>query len=277
MGNSNPVIATRNGATRHGNDTAFAVPRPAKIYRQASRYGVTRGAARPILIVEDDALLREVLRDYFAAEEGFSVFTADTLESADKAIAGAAGQFNAIMLDVALPDGDGRDYCMKLRREGHAMPIIMLTGAKDETDVVRGLDSGANDYVGKPFVWNELLARLHVHLRLFERSDAAIFFIGPYTFRPGKKVLQEISGNRRIPLTTMETAVLKLLYCAGPKTVDRHRLMTEVWGYNSSATTHTLETHVYRLRQKIEINPANPAILLSEVGGYRLDAGVAAA
>jgi len=149
------------------------------------------------------------------------------------------------------------------------MPIIMLTGANEETDVVRGLDSGASDYIAKPFRASELLARLHAQLRSFERSEQAEFAVGPYTFRPAKKLLQDLARNKRIRLTDKETAVLKYLY-RSDAAVNRQILMHEVWGYNAAVTTHTLETHIYRLRQKIEADPARPSLLVTEGGGYRL-------
>jgi DNA-binding response OmpR family regulator len=180
-------------------------------------------------------------------------------------------RFDAVILDVGLPDGDGRDYCVRLRGEGHRMPIIMLTGSNAENDVVRGLDSGANDYISKPFRLAELLARLRAQLRSFESSEDAVFAIGPYMFRPAAKLLQDPGRGRRIRLTEKEAAILKFLYRAGTHAVARQVLLNEVWGYNASVTTHTLETHIYRLRQKIEPDPGNARLLITEGGGYRLD------
>ncbi len=224
---------------------------------------------RPILIVEDDEALVRALSDCLEESQDFIVKTAASIEEADRFLANDDTHFDAIILDIGLPDGDGRDYCARLRRQGHNMPIIMLTGANEETDVVRGLDSGASDYVAKPFRASELLARMRAQMRLFDRSEEAVFPVGPYTFRPAKKLLQDVATNKRIRLTDKETAVLKFLY-RSESAVNRQILMHEVWGYNSAVTTHTLETHIYRLRQKIEPDPANPSLLVTEGGGYRL-------
>ena len=224
---------------------------------------------RPILIVEDDETLRNMLTEYLDETREFVVSTAADLEAADKILANEDAHFDAVILDIGLPDGDGRDYCARLRRQGHSMPIIMLTGAIEETDVVRGLDSGAGDYIAKPFRAAELLARLRAQLRIFDRSEQVVFPVGPYTFRPAKKMLHDSAKNRRIRLTDKETAVLKYLY-RSEAAVNRQILMHEVWGYNSTVTTHTLETHIYRLRQKIEADPTNPSLLVTEGGGYRL-------
>jgi len=226
---------------------------------------------RPILIVDDEEALRETLSDQLAVDGEFAVTQAGSIAEAELAITAKEGRFDAIILDIGLPDGDGRDYCARLRRSGVKIPIIMLTGADEETDVVRGLDSGANDYIAKPFRLAELLARIRAQLRTFENSEDAVFTIGPYTFRPSAKLLQEPARNRRIRLTEKEAAILKFLYRAGTKPVARQVLLNEVWGYNAAVTTHTLETHIYRLRQKIEPDPTNAKLLLTEGGGYRLD------
>ena len=228
-------------------------------------------AERPILVVDDDATLREALLDQLQLDGEFAVAEAGTVSEAEALMTGKDARFDAIILDVGLPDGDGRDLCALLRRQGLRMPIIMLTGSDDEADVVRGLDSGANDYIAKPFRLAELLARLRAQLRIFENSEDAVFTIGPYTFRPSAKLLHEPHKNRRIRLTEKEAAILKFLYRAGTRPVARQVLLNEVWGYNAAVTTHTLETHIYRLRQKIEPDPSNARLLVTEGGGYRLD------
>ncbi len=182
-----------------------------------------------------------------------------------------SGRCDAVLLDIGLPDGDGRELCIRLRALGLGMPIIMLTGADAEVDIVRGLDAGANDYIAKPFRLNELLARLRAQLRVFDNSEEAVFTIGPYTFRPSAKLLLEAVGKRKVRLTDKEAAILKFLYRANGQRVQRQVLLNEVWGYNAAVTTHTLETHIYRLRLKVEPNQKTPRMLLTEDGGYRLD------
>ncbi len=226
---------------------------------------------RPILIVDDDSALREMLAEQLGVAGEFVAVEAGSAAEAEASIAARGARFDAMILDVGLPDGDGRDLCAKLRRNGLKLPIIILTGSDDEMDVVRGLEAGANDYVAKPFRLAELFARLRAQLRMFENSEDAVFSIGPYTFRPSAKLLQEPQRNRRIRLTEKEAAILKFLYRAGTQPVARQVLLNEVWGYNAAVTTHTLETHIYRLRQKIEPDPTNARLLLTEGGGYRLD------
>ena len=113
------------------------------------------------------------------------------------------------------------------------------------------------------------MARMRAHLRQHETSDDASFRIGPYTFQPGAKQLVSADGAK-LRLTEKETAILRYLYRAGEQTVARDVLLKEVWGYNAAVTTHTLETHIYRLRQKIETDPAHAAMLVTDAGGYKL-------
>jgi DNA-binding response OmpR family regulator len=230
---------------------------------------------RPILIIEDDSALRNILAEQLAEDNEFQPIGVATLSEADASLGSETVRFHTVILDVGLPDGDGRDYCAKLRRQGHKMPIIMLTGSGGEMDIVRGLDAGANDYIVKPFRLQELTARIRSQLRGFENSDDAVFAIGPYLFRPAAKSLMEPKSNRRIRLTTKEVALLKFLHRAGDRVVDRQELLNAVWGYSASATTHTLETHVYRLRQKIERDPTDPRLLVTHRKGYRLNPATA--
>lgn len=230
--------------------------------------------ARPLLIVDDDATLRATLAEQLEVDGEFAPAEAGTAAEAEAKLTGPEARFDAVLLDIGLPDGDGRVLCARLRKAGLKVPIIMLTGADAESDVVRGLDAGANDYIAKPFRLNELLARVRAQLRVFDNSEDAVFLIGPYVFRPAAKLLLDQAKNRKIRLTEKEAAILKFLYRSGGKPVGRQVLLNEVWGYNSAVTTHTLETHIYRLRQKIEPDPGHARLLLTEGGGYRLDAAV---
>lgn len=223
---------------------------------------------KKILLVDDDSALRQSLAEQLQLLEEFETVEADRAFAALETA--RSGHFDIILLDVGLPDMDGRELCRLLRREGVRCPIIMLTGAGTDADAILGLDSGANDYVTKPFRLGVLLARLRAQLRQFEQSEDAVFTIGPYSFRPAAKMLVDEAANRKIRLTEKETAILKYLYRAGEKVVGRDVLLGEVWGYNAGVTTHTLETHVYRLRQKMERDPSNAEILVTEPGGYRL-------
>jgi len=225
------------------------------------------GPAKKILIVDDDETLREMLGEQFALHEEFSVSEAENAAEGINAVKNE--HFDLVLLDVDMPDMDGREACKVMRRNGYAGPIIMLTAEDSESATILGLDAGANDYVTKPFRFAVLLARIRAHLRQFEQSEEAVFRIGPYTFKPAQKMLIAEDG-RKIRLTEKETAILKYLYRAGDRVVSRDTLLHEVWGYNAGVTTHTLETHIYRLRQKIEREPSQAELLLTESGGYRL-------
>ena len=225
-----------------------------------------------ILIIEDDAATRAFLAERIKSDLGFTVAVASTLRDAGRLLNGSSLCI-AVILDVGMPDGDGRDFCISLRRAGHRMPIIMLTGSDSESDVLRGLDAGANDYIVKPFRSKELLARLRAQLRAFENSPEAILTIGPYVFRPAAKLLHDQTKNRRINLTSKEVDLLKFLHRLEGRVVTADVLLHEVWGYSWNAETHTLSTHIYRLRQKMESDPAHPQLLISVGKGYRLKAG----
>ena len=223
--------------------------------------------ANRLLIVDDDPDLRQTLAEQLALYDEFQVVTAD---AAGDAIAKTkADRIDLAIMDVGLPDMDGREAVKLMRRNGFRSPVIMLTAQSSDSDTVLGLEAGANDYVVKPFKFAVLLARVRAQLRQYEASEDAIFQIGPYTFRPGAKLLVSPRGSK-LKLTEKETAILRYLYRAGQKVVSRDMLLQEVWGYNSNVTTHTLETHIYRLRQKIETDPSSARILVTEAGGYKL-------
>jgi DNA-binding response OmpR family regulator len=218
------------------------------------------------LLVDDDDMLRASLAEQLEQEDGFDPVEAGSCAEARRLA--SDGLYEFMVLDVGLPDGDGRTLCREFRAQGITCPIILLTARDSDSDVIEGLRSGANDHISKPFRFAVLAARIHAHLRSHEQSEEAVYRIGPYTFRPSAKLLLDPKG-KKIRLTEKETNILKHLHRSG-STVARETLLHEVWGYNPAVTTHTLETHIYRLRQKIESNPGVAQILVTESGGYRL-------
>ena len=223
--------------------------------------------ARKILVIDDEEDLRESLTDQIARHEEFETTSAGT--AAEGMAKAKAENVDLILMDVGLPDMDGREACKLLRKNGFKGPIVMLTGQASDSDTILGLESGANDYITKPFKFAVLLARIRAQLRQHEQSEDAVFTIGPYSFKPAAKLLLDDTGGK-VRLTEKETAILKYLYRAGEKVVSREVLLHEVWGYNAGVTTHTLETHIYRLRQKIEKDPSSAELLVTETGGYKL-------
>ncbi|MGY6710431.1 MAG: response regulator transcription factor [Rhizobiaceae bacterium] len=223
--------------------------------------------SRTILIVDDDPELRETLVEQLSLYEEFVVVEEDTAAKGVQAVRG--NLIDLVIMDVGLPDMDGREAVKMLRKGSFKAPIIMLTAQDTDSDTILGLEAGANDYVTKPFRFAVLLARIRAQLRQHEQSEDATFLVGPYTFKPSQKLLTDEKGGK-IRLTEKEAAIIKYLYRADKKVVTRDILLEEVWGYNSGVTTHTLETHVYRLRQKIERDPSNAEILVTESGGYKL-------
>ena len=221
---------------------------------------------RQILIVDGDETLVEMLSEQLQLHEEFATDSAAlgvvALELSNNDF------YDAIILDANLPDMDGWKVCRVMRQNGVRSPIIMLLGVDADTELDR--EAGANDYITKPFRLSVLLARLRAHIRHHEHSDEAVFTIGPYTFQPTNKLLLNMLENKKGRLTDKETAILKYLCRAGDRTVGRDALLDEVWGYSTDVTTHTLETHVYRLRQKIEDDPSSAQILVTAPGGYRL-------
>jgi DNA-binding response OmpR family regulator len=222
---------------------------------------------RTILLVDDDDDLRQILVEQLSLYDEFSLLQESNAARAMQTAKNA--QVDLMIMDVGLPDMDGREAVKLLRKGGFKSPVIMLTGHDTDSDTILGLEAGANDYVTKPFRFAVLLARIRAQLRQYEQSEDATFGVGPYLFKPSQKLLTTDDG-KKIRLTEKESAIIRYLYRAGQKVVTRDVLLEEVWGYNSGVTTHTLETHVYRLRQKIERDPSNAEILVTENGGYKI-------
>ena len=182
---------------------------------------------RHILVVDDDSDLRAALRRPLIAD-GYTVTESGSAADAARVATIPGRRFDVIILDLGLPDGDGRDLCVELRRQGISVPIILLTGLSEENEVVRGLDSGANDYIIKPFRVSELLARVRAQVRAHDISEDAELTIGRFRFRPGDQLLIQFDGLR-VRLTGKEAAVLKYLFRACTA-VTRAELLQQVLG-----------------------------------------------
>ncbi|WP_455466027.1 response regulator transcription factor [Bartonella sp. B39] len=221
-----------------------------------------------LLIVENDDDLRPILVEQLQMHKEFKVFLAKTAEAG---IAMAKEKnVDLAIFGIELPDLDGLQAVKKLRTQGFRAPIIMITNHDTNCDTILDLETGANDYVKKPFRFAVLLARIRAQLRQYEQNEDAFFLIGPYTFQPKQRLLIDQHDNK-MHLTEKEAAILKYLYSTNNKTVSRETLLEQIWGYNANVVTHTLETHIYRLRQKIEKDPSNAQILVTDQNGYRLN------
>ena len=220
-----------------------------------------------ILIVDGDKDFRNALAEQFVNTQSFLVEQAGCYEEAIKQ--SSLNNLQAIVLDMCLPDIVGLDLCKIMRNNNVKVPIIMLFASNSGLDIISALDAGGNDYVTKPFKFSVLLARIWSQLKQFEETEDERFALGPYSLIPLQKYLLKKDGQK-IRLTEKETKILKFLLQADSATVRRDVLLHEVWGYNADVTTHTLETHIYRLRRKIEQNPANAKLLVTEAGGYRI-------
>ena len=226
------------------------------------------GNSSRLLIVDDDAYLRTSLRQQFVAEGFHNIFDVGSVTGLNAALKDANPDL--ILLDIQMPDGNGVDICKRLRSDGFTKPIVMLTAKNAESDIIEGLEAGANDYVTKPLRMGELLARIHTQLRQFKASDDAQFELADLNFVPANKMLHKIGCRRMQALTEKETTILKFLYRAFPESATKDELLTEVWGMQNGLTTHTLETHIYRLRQKIGRLTKTPIVITTE-NGYRLE------
>ena len=201
------------------------------------------------MLIDDDDMVRLVLRQQFEQEGLTAIHEAADAQTALDTIDDFAPDM--VLLDVQLPDGNGFDICRKLRNRGFDKPILMLTGQDAEDDIVQGLEAGANDYIAKPMRMGELMARMRTHLRQHKLSDDARFQIHGLDFVPSQKMIASRETGAKVVLTEKETMILKMLNKNAPDTVSRDVLLSEIWGFQKSLTTHTLETHIYRLRQKL--------------------------
>ncbi|HYS52717.1 MAG TPA: response regulator transcription factor [Thermoanaerobaculia bacterium] len=219
-----------------------------------------------ILVVEDDPAMSVALRDGFAFEKHVVATASDGEEALHAA---RALDHDVIILDVMLPKKSGLDVCRELRKSGNNTPIIMLTARGQEVDKVVGLKLGADDYITKPFSFMELLARLEAVMRRTRRElppDQVAFGDVKLDFRK----YQATRGGQPLDLTQREFRILRYFLDHANAVVTREALLHHVWGYDPAALTRTVDTHVARLRQKIESKPAEPQHLLTvHRAGYR--------
>ena len=220
-----------------------------------------------IFMVDDDEGLRLVLRQQFESDGLADIEEAGRLQDIWPKI--DEFQPDIVLLDVQLPDGNGFDICRRLRAHGFEKPILMLTGQDSETDIIQGLEAGANDYIAKPMRMGELLARMRTHLRQHKLSDDVRFDICGLDFVPAQKTISSRQTNSKIILTEKETMVLKMLTRQAPQIVSKDDMLADIWGFQKGLATHTLETHIYRLRQKLTRLTADPIIETAH-DGYRL-------
>ena len=227
---------------------------------------MTRNA---ILVVGLDEAFRRSLAEQFQFNKNLAVEECASASAAQELF--RRRRFDLVIIDSVIKDMDGGELCMRIREHGQTMPVIMLADDDDDSSAIRCLDSGACDYIAKPLRLGVLLARVRAHLRQWDQSRNADFRFGPYTFRAACRMLVHDRNGRQVRLTDKEASILKFLHRAGNQAVTRDVLLGEVWGYNARVATHTLETHVYRLRQKIEEQPSKAVILVTEPRGYRLN------
>ena len=223
---------------------------------------------KTILFVSEVLLLKQLLLDQlqkqgeYLLEESLSVTEAISLIVKE--------HFDCILIDSSLADVSLSNLCKNIRQEGVRSPIILVAEELGEDVAIAALDAGANDYVLKPFKINVLVAKIRSNIRQFEQSEFAILRFGRFSFKPGDKILLNNSSKEEVRLTDKETAIIKLLYLSGGEVVTRATLLEEVWGYNTTLTTHTLETHIYRIRQKVGNASSGQDFIATESEGYRM-------
>jgi len=220
-----------------------------------------------ILLINNDKDLSEALVFQLTLVEKYQI-----IETNDET--SALVQINNNFCDLVIINSqssalNGYNLTKSLRLASYKKPIIMLINQNSNLDIPDNQNHKANEYIIKPFRYPELLKSIETQLHKFKKSENTQYNIGNFVFKPNSKILESNDG-RSIRLTEKENNILKFLFKNLGNTVSRETLLHEVWGYNSKVTTHTLETHIYRLRQKIEDDPSKACFLITEPGGYKL-------
>jgi len=220
-----------------------------------------------ILLINNDKDLGEALAFQLTLDKKYEIVETSGETS-------AFSQINNNFCDLVIVNSqssalNGYNLTKSLRLAGFKKPIIMLINQNNNLDIADDQNRKANEYINKPFRYPVLLKSIETQLHKFKKSENTKYSIGNYIFKPNSKIL-ESNKKRSIRLTEKENNILKFLYKHIGNIVSRETLFHEVWGYNSKVTTHTLETHIYRLRQKIEDDPSEACFLITETGGYKL-------
>lgn len=217
-----------------------------------------------VLVVDDDTALAEMI-GIVLRSDGFDPVFCDHGDRAMEAF--RTENPDVILLDLMLPGKSGIDICREIRAES-GVPIIMLTAKSDTVDVVLGLESGADDYVPKPFKPRELIARVRARVRRINTNAPALVRVGDIEIDvSGHRVMR---GGESIPLTPLEFDVLLTLARAPGQVFTREVLLEDVWGYRHAADTRLVNVHIQRLRSKVERDPENPEIVVTVRGvGYK--------
>ena len=224
--------------------------------------------AAKILVVDDDPAISEMLTIVLESEGFEPIAVMDGNEAVPTARAELP---DLILLDLMLPGMNGVDICRSIRQES-AVPIVMLTATTDTVDVVLGLESGADDYITKPFKPKELVARIRARLRRTDSSPAEVLEVGDLTIDVPEHTVKR--GDEEIALTPLEFDLLVELARKPRQVHTREELLESVWGYRHASDTRLVNVHVQRLRAKIEKDPENPQIVLTVRGvGYKTGMG----
>ncbi len=224
---------------------------------------------RRLLIIEESKELLSILKDQLTLTGEFNLYTCRAPQKAFDII--KEQNIEIILFSHKGYEQETLDLLKSWREKGVSIPILVITNMQNDSEAIKLLDAGANDYLSRPFRMTLLVARLRAHLRQYDRSCDAILTIGPYYFHQNNGILVAQDTEEQIRLTDKEASILRHLYYAFPDVIKRNKLLDDVWGYTESISTHTLETHIYRLRQKIEPDPKNASILITESRGYRLN------
>jgi len=220
-----------------------------------------------VLVIEDDARIVSFL-DKGLTAEGHSVTCATTATDAEAALGTYGDAVDLVLLDLGLPAGDGEDILRRLRRRGSAVPVIVLTARAEVDDRVRGLDAGANDYLTKPFAFDELLARMRAVRRTVEAPSTNELVVGDLRLDTSTKVAWR--AGRRIDLAPREWALLELFMRAPTRLFTRATILNKVWQYDLDPGTNVVDVYVGYLRRKLNRPGVEPLIHTVRGAGYRL-------